>query len=246
MWLFKLIRVCKKRPWLLLMACSLSTVAYRRHVATQNLANIGSVNGLLPSGTKPLPKPTMTIHQLSVMAFTWGRFHMKYLGYILLWKLPIQNFRRIELLMAQCAFGVIGRLDFMIERQTNYIMDHDLLVNSLKSSDHHNWLMKWLLAHSKRAHCFHYCNVIMGSMASLVTSLTSVYSTVHSSADQRKHQSSASLVFVRGIHRRPVNSPHKWPVTRKMFDDVIMWTSCLLSTLLLTTNLMELIEIHSF
>ena len=43
-------------------------------------------------------------------------------------------------------------------------------------------------------------------------------------ADQRKHQSSASLAFVRRIHRRPVNSPHKWPVTRKMFsfDDVIM------------------------
>ena len=43
-------------------------------------------------------------------------------------------------------------------------------------------------------------------------------------ADQRKHQSSASLAFVPGIHRWPVNSPHKWPVTRKMFpfDDVIM------------------------
>ena len=43
-------------------------------------------------------------------------------------------------------------------------------------------------------------------------------------ADQRKHQSSASLAFVRGIHRRPVNSPHKGPVTRKVFpfDDVIM------------------------
>ena len=46
------------------------------------------------------------------------------------------------------------------------------------------------------------------------------------SADQRKHQSSASLAFVRGIHRWPVNSPHKWPVTRKMFPfyDVIMWS----------------------
>ena len=44
-------------------------------------------------------------------------------------------------------------------------------------------------------------------------------------ADQRKHQSSASLAFVRGIHRGPVNSPRKWPVTRKMFpfDDAIMW-----------------------
>ena len=70
----------------------------------------------------------------------------------------------------------------------------------------------------------HYGDVIMGAIASQVTSLTIVYSTVCSDADQRKHQSSASLVFVRGIHRGPVNSPHKWPVTRKMFpsDDVIM------------------------
>ena len=65
----------------------------------------------------------------------------------------------------------------------------------------------------------------MGAMASRITSLMIVYSTVYSDADQRKHQSSASLAFVRGIHRGPVNSPHKWPVTRKMspFDDVIMW-----------------------
>ena len=64
----------------------------------------------------------------------------------------------------------------------------------------------------------------MGTMASQITSLTVVYSIVYSDADQRKHQGSASLTFVRGIHRRPVNSPHKWPVTRKMFpfDDVIM------------------------
>ena len=56
------------------------------------------------------------------------------------------------------------------------------------------------------------------------TSLTIVYSIVYSDADQRKHQSSASLAFVRGIHQGPVNSPHKWPVTQKMFpfDDVIM------------------------
>ena len=47
-----------------------------------------------------------------------------------------------------------------------------------------------------------------------------VHSTVYSGADQRKHQSSASLVFVRGIYRWPVNSPHKWPVTRK---NVSMW-----------------------
>ena len=46
----------------------------------------------------------------------------------------------------------------------------------------------------------HYCGVIMGAMASQVTSLTIVYSTVHSGADQRIQQSSASLAFVRRIH----------------------------------------------
>ena len=70
----------------------------------------------------------------------------------------------------------------------------------------------------------HYCDVIMNTIASQITSLTIVYLTVNSGTDQTKHQSSASLAFVRGIHRRPVNSPHKGPVTRKMFpfDDVIM------------------------
>ena len=65
----------------------------------------------------------------------------------------------------------------------------------------------------------HYDDVIMGTMASQITSLTIVYSTVYSGADQRNHQSSASLAFVQ------VNSPHKWPVMRKMFsfDDVIMY-----------------------
>ena len=50
------------------------------------------------------------------------------------------------------------------------------------------------------------------------------YSTVCSGANQRKHQSPASLAFVRGIHRWLMNSPHKMTVTRKMFpfDDVIM------------------------
>ena len=61
-------------------------------------------------------------------------------------------------------------------------------------------------------------------MASQITSLAMVYSTVYSGVDQRKLQSSATLAFARGIHRGLVNSPHKGPVTRKMFpfDDVIM------------------------
>ena len=70
----------------------------------------------------------------------------------------------------------------------------------------------------------HYSDVIMSTMASQITSLMILYSTVYSGPDQRKHQSSASLAFVRGIHRSPVNSLQKGPVTRKMFPfgDVIM------------------------
>ena len=71
---------------------------------------------------------------------------------------------------------------------------------------------------------WHYNDVIISAMASQIISLTIIYSTVDSGADQRKHQSSASLAFVRGIQRWPMKSPHKGPVTRKLFpfDDVIM------------------------
>ena len=58
-----------------------------------------------------------------------------------------------------------------------------------------------------------------------------VCSTVCSGVDQREYQSSASLTFVRGIHLWPMDSPHKGPVTRKMFpfDDVIILrkTNCI-------------------
>ena len=79
---------------------------------------------------------------------------------------------------------------------------------------------------------FHYNDVIMSAMASQITSLTIVYLTVYSGADQRKHQSSASLAFVRVIHRWPMNSPHKGLVTRKLFpfDYVIMFRSWIIST----------------
>ena len=75
-----------------------------------------------------------------------------------------------------------------------------------------------------KLYLLHYNDVIMSVMVSLITGASIVYSTVCSAADQRKYQRSASLAFVRGIHRWPVNSPHKWPVAQKMFpfDDVIM------------------------
>ena len=67
---------------------------------------------------------------------------------------------------------------------------------------------------------FEFNDVIMSAMASQITSHTIVYSIIYSGADQRRHQSSTSLAFVRW----PVNSPHKGTVRRKMFpfDDDIM------------------------
>ena len=96
---------------------------------------------------------------------------------------------------------------------------------------HHTVVWAWIILStitSKNSPSYHYDDVIMGAIASQITSLTIVYSTVYSGADQSKHQSSASLAFVWGIHRGPVNCPHKWPVTRKMFpfDDVIMAMQC--------------------
>ena len=64
----------------------------------------------------------------------------------------------------------------------------------------------------------------MAAMASQITGVLVVCLTICSGTDQRKHQSSASLPFVREIHRWPVNYLHKGPVTWKMFpfDDLIM------------------------
>ena len=64
----------------------------------------------------------------------------------------------------------------------------------------------------------------MGAISSQNTSLTIVYPTVYSGRSKKKNQISASLAFVWGIHRSPANSPHKGPVTQKLFpfDDVIM------------------------
>ena len=100
---------------------------------------------------------------------------------------------------------------------------HDMCcVNRLKL------LWQWWWSWYAILHCqttFYHCSdVIRSAMAPQISGVTIVHSTVCSGADQRKHQSSASLAFVIGIHRWPVNSPYKGPVTRKMFpsDDVII------------------------
>ena len=71
---------------------------------------------------------------------------------------------------------------------------------------------------------YHYGDVIMTAMPSQITGVWIVYPAVCSGRDQRKHQSSISLAFVRGIHRWMVDSPHKRPVMWKMFH--LMMSSC--------------------
>ena len=58
----------------------------------------------------------------------------------------------------------------------------------------------------------------MSAMTSEITGVSIVCLTVCPGTDQRNHQSSASLAFVRGIHRSPVDSSHKGLVMRKMFQ----------------------------
>ena len=60
---------------------------------------------------------------------------------------------------------------------------------------------------------YHYSDIAMIAMASQMTGISAVCLAICSSAHQEKHQSSTSLAFVQGIHRGPVNSLHKWPVT---------------------------------
>ena len=77
---------------------------------------------------------------------------------------------------------------------------------------------------------------------SQITSLTIVYSIVYSDADQKTHQSSASLAFVWS----PVNSPHKWPVTQKCFHLMTSswqaWTNVICSLLWISVTIWKSME----
>ena len=74
----------------------------------------------------------------------------------------------------------------------------------------------------------HHSDVIKSAMASQITGVSSVYPSVCPGADQREHQSSASLAFVRRIRRWPVNSPHKDQWRGKCFH--LMTSSCIIGS----------------
>ena len=123
----------------------------------------------------------------------------------------------------------------------------DMITNSwitAKWNLHPNWIgarpQHWYHIIVFLAH--YYSDVIVGVIASQITSLTIVYSNVYSGAGQRKHQSSASLAFVLGIHRWP----HRWPVTRKMFpfDDVTCFVQQLTSRFGVDTGVSSRTHLH--
>ena len=121
--------------------------------------------------------------------------------------------------------GALAHIDDVTEAQTlaNYIATtYPGECYTMKIESFHGAV--FVGTDNMRCHHGHYDDVIMSTTASQITCVSIVCTNFCSGADQRKHQSSASLAFVRGIHRWPVDSPHKGPVTRKMFsfDDVIM------------------------
>ena len=143
---------------------------------------------------------------------------------LLMWFRGKQNYHQTSNISCTSDVNkIVPRAPFLIDRTPSEWIPVGIYHNEAT-------LVTDILAHemphdfTSSSQSFHYNDVIMGVIASQITSLTSVYSTVCSGVDQRKHQSSASLAFVWGIHRGPENSPHKWPVTRKIFpfDDVIM------------------------
>ena len=85
-------------------------------------------------------------------------------------------------------------------------------------------------------------------MASQITNVSIVYSTVCLGPDRRKHQSSASRAFVGEIHQWPVNSLHNGPVTRKMFsfDDVIMENSLMALAPMMSIKCVLWLGLHRF
>ena len=125
---------------------------------------------------------------------------------------PINNILALVKIMAWHRPGDKPSSEPMMVRLPIYA---SLGLNEIYTIVNNTWL-------KNQTQFFHY--VIMSAMVSQITSLTIITQPFIQGTDQRKHQSSASLAFVREIHRLPVNSPHKAPVTRKMFpfDEVIM------------------------
>ena len=109
---------------------------------------------------------------------------------------------------------ILGGFELSTSEMTHRVVTTKLLYFILTFGEVHLTLPKYL----------YYSDDIVSTMASQITGLPIVCSTISSGTDHRICQRSASLAFMRGIHRWLVDSPHKRPITRKIFpfDDVIV------------------------
>ena len=123
-----------------------------------------------------------------------------------------------------------------------------VLISQMKRTEFTEWSI-W-----KRK--FHYGHFIMSTMASQITRLTIVYSSVYSGADQRKHQWKLCVAgLCEGNSPTTGELPHKWPVTRKMFPfgdvfvcklfDIVMKVSFQRHFLLWSTSLKDIEQIFN-
>ena len=187
------------------------------------LVKFDSGNGLVPPSKKPLPEPVLCRHMAS-LGHNWLN-HMP----VQVYAYKCKSYKRIADAHAACQVSATHlKIGYPEISSPDNLSSNELQWFDLDTGDQNNassYGYHGNMPHSlPHLSSLHYSDAIMAAMASQITRLSIVYSTVYWGADQRKYQSSASLAFVRGIHRWPVNSPHKWPVTRKMFplDDVIM------------------------
>ena len=154
-----------------------------------------------------------SVPHFAIMTYTWGQFLTSFLIDRQLWQQAnISQVRKLQLAIRdKISVTLPWGLTLLIYGHANHNdnpLKHDTLYDNIKK--HHTKCFKRIFYSIA---LIHYIDVIMGAIACQITSLTIVYSTNYSDANQRKHQNSASLAFVWGIYRSPVNSPHKWPVT---------------------------------
>ena len=114
----------------------------------------------------------------------------------------------------------------------NCRLNHKKQTSVKFKSKHKNWhwiKLVWKCYLQSSSHFVfpgHYSDVIINMVASQITGVSIVCSAVCSCADQRINQGSASLGFVREIHRWPVNSPHKWPASNAEKYFHLVTSSC--------------------
>ena len=113
------------------------------------------------------------------------------------------NMETIYAIPAFCEWNPTSLVDFPYKGQVMLSLDEPMLTNHLWGLAAFSWgqFLRKSSRYKSLKWVWHYIDVIMTTIASQITSLMVVYSIVYSCADQRKHQSSASLAFVRGIHR---------------------------------------------